>query len=82
MRYCTENQNDPECKPEYIISEGEIPEAPYGPGKGKGKGKKVSLSRIKNFQRIFLVSKIQKECQKATKKAQNKRSHRGASKQI
>nr|CAD2151577.1 unnamed protein product [Meloidogyne enterolobii] len=40
MRYCTENQNDPECKPEWIITEGEIPEAPYGPGKGKGKGKK------------------------------------------
>uniref|UniRef100_A0A915NB89 Uncharacterized protein n=1 Tax=Meloidogyne javanica TaxID=6303 RepID=A0A915NB89_MELJA len=39
-RYCTEYQNDPECKPEWIISEGEIPEAPYGPGKGKGKGKK------------------------------------------
>uniref|UniRef100_A0A915MRX6 Metalloendopeptidase n=1 Tax=Meloidogyne javanica TaxID=6303 RepID=A0A915MRX6_MELJA len=38
--YCTENQNDPECKPEWIITEGEIPEAPYGPGKGKGKGKK------------------------------------------
>ncbi|CAK5109507.1 unnamed protein product [Meloidogyne enterolobii] len=37
MRYCTENQNDPECKPEWIITEGEIPEAPYGPGKGKGK---------------------------------------------
>uniref|UniRef100_A0A1I8C058 Metalloendopeptidase n=2 Tax=Meloidogyne hapla TaxID=6305 RepID=A0A1I8C058_MELHA len=40
MRYCTDNQDDPECKPEWIITEGEIPEAPLGVGKGKGKGKK------------------------------------------